>query len=180
MTSRQNAYWTEQELTKLAKLVVGKVSYESAAKQLGRSVKAIKAMIDGNAGRKSYGFLRAALADAIAEHVRQSDQLKRSPALGGMFPTEPNFPPSKVTTIFPAEDVVKKQQPEMYRRPWSGFDEATLGRMFRQGESLEQMATLLKRTQSGILGRLAKLGFLKFNAEENAFFTVPVVYYRFE
>jgi hypothetical protein len=171
------------------------------AAHLGRSEGAIKAMISGTSGARSFRLLNEALAvetkKAIGRLETGLSKVKyvedKMPL--GSWPFSPPIPASalgkKETTLggmiksfikppVPTVTVTVTKKPAAHRAPWTTADETYLSRMFAQGVKLEAMATSLKRTTSGVLGRLAKLNLIKFDSATNAFYTKPVLYYKYE
>lgn len=72
-----------------------------------------------------------------------------------------------------------KARPANHQKRWTEDDEGLLVFRYAQGTPIDLIAKELSRTKVAILGRLAELGFVYFDKEENAYFTVPTLIYQF-
>ncbi len=189
--------WSRTQLADLAKLIILKRSYGMMAEHLGRSEGAIKAMIDGNSGARTHNILKAELSKLLGARMKgltpaQLKDLKPPSALDSVdyvedkmplgswpFPTSAASWPSVVVPAKPPAPPVAPAKPANYRKPWTPEADKILREYFVNNKTPSLMASRLNRTLSGVLGRLAHLGFIFFDRDENAFFVKPKVYHRF-
>jgi len=74
---------------------------------------------------------------------------------------------------------VKADKPANHNKRWTQIDEQQLILGYAGGSSPEFIAKQLERTTVAVLGRLAEFGLVKYNASEDAYFTVPTKLYQF-
>jgi acyl carrier protein len=72
-----------------------------------------------------------------------------------------------------------KTRPANHQKRWSEDDEGLLVFRYAQGTPIDLIAKELGRTKVAVLGRLAELGFVYFDKDENAYFTAPTLIYKF-
>ena len=72
-----------------------------------------------------------------------------------------------------------KSRPANHQKRWTEDDEGLLVFRYAQGTPVDLIAKELSRTKVAVLGRLAELGFVYFDKEENAYFTTPTLIYQF-
>lgn len=170
--------WSNRDLDVLARMIFNKDSYDKMAVILGRSVAAVKAMIEGRSGAKSYAYLQEAGKKLLPPLKPGQIPL----ALSGSFRIEPEIPAETPinawpfpTGLKPAPVVAKplplpKTPAPKFRQRWTSDDEKYLVSLFKQGIKAHDMAQRLGRTPYGVLGRLSALGYLSYNKDENAYY----------
>lgn len=172
--------WTTRELDTLARMIFNKDDYNKMAAVLGRSVAAIKAMIEGRSGAKTYAYLQEAGKKLLPP--LKPGQIPLS--MGGSFRIEPPIPAKTPVNAWPFPTCAVKPpaitMPAIpakppatapkFRQRWTSDDEKYLVSLFKQGIKAHDMAQRLGRTPYGVLGRLSALGYLSYNKDENAYY----------